>query len=391
MHAGRSWLLSSLVLFGACKAEQPQPKPKQAESAPELGSHASDACQAAMLELAKLDELARGDAEFATADVRAAWTGPLHDWVRQTDAALDRSDAGLIDESVTRLEDQLDPAARRRELVVLVTQLRVAAFFELRRLLTTASDADPSKTPARERVGAWDDAWWVWNTALRPLAQRVDDLPQRGGEDWETAIAEAFAEGRSAAIGEDLLAPKTNRQIVEKSSYAVAFRLILANAEARDALATAEAAGLLELLDDRIADRNGPGLKRMRVMLNGDPAAVDAAVIERELAVAFSKRARKYCDKAVAKAELGTPGAIAETWEGVIYTRVILPSMRDALAGQGFDADAYAADWQSYLEAVEGNDAEPAATSSARLVEWNCAYQDHLGIAECSSSSNEVE
>ena len=126
-------------------------------------------------------------------------------------------------------------------------------------------------------------------------------------------------------------------------------------------------------------------------MLNGDPAGIDPSAIERELAVAFSKRARKYCDKAVAKAELGTPGAIAETWEGVLYSRVILPSMREALAAEGFDADAYAADWQGYLEAVEGNDADTAAAISARLVEWNCAYQDRLGIAECTSSANEVE
>jgi hypothetical protein len=229
----------------------------------------------------------------------------------------------------------------------------------------------------------------MWEGALRPLAKRADALQKRGGEDWEPTIAEAFAAGRAAL--DDPTAPKANRQIIEKGGYAVAYRLILARAEEPTPPAPSEAAALLDMLEDRIADRNGPGLKRMRRMLNGDPAAIDPALIERELAVAFSKRARKYCDKAVVKAELGTPGAIAETWEGIVYTKVILPSMREALSAEGFDADAYTADWQSYLEAVEGNDADTAAAISARLVEWNCAYQDRLGIAECTASANEVE
>ncbi len=403
MRAGPSLLLSSLLLLGACKGEQPQAKSehrKQAPSEPseptnestvqpELGAHASTSCREAMSALAKLDAAASGSATVEPADVRAAWSGPLHDWVSAAGNALGRDDASSIDETVTRIEDQSDPSARRRELVVLVTQLRTVALLEARRLLTAASDADASKTPQLERAAQWDDAWCMWDAALRPLARRADGLQKRGGEDWEPTIVDAFGDGRAKL--DDPVAPKANRQIIEKGSYAVAYRLILADAEAPEPPASSEAAALLEMLDDRIADRNGPGLERMRDMLNGDPAGVDPAVIERELAVAFAKRARKYCDKAVAKAELGTPGAIAETWEGVVYTKVIMPSMREALSAQGFDADAYATDWLSYLEAVEGNDADTAATISARLVEWNCAYQDQLGIAECTASANEVE
>ncbi|HVH98179.1 MAG TPA: hypothetical protein VM869_05705 [Enhygromyxa sp.] len=333
--------------------------------------------------------LAKLEAASEPADARAVWSGSLRPWVEAADAALGRADAALIEESLTRLAEQTDAASRARELVLIVTQVRTVALLEARRLLTAAADADPSKTPQLERARQWDDAFCMWDGALRPLARRADGLPGRGGEDWESTIAEAFAAGRAKL--DDAIAPKANRQIIEKGSYAVAYRLILANAEDPKPPGPSEAVGLLDMLDDRIADRNGPGLKRMRQMFNGDPTGIDAAVIERELAVAFSKRARKYCDKAVEKAELGTPGAIAETWEGVVYTKVILPSMREALSAEGFDADAYSADWQSYLEAVESNDADTAAAISARLVEWNCAYQDRLGIAECTSSANEIE
>src|SRR5690606_19544294 len=119
--------------------------------------------------------------------------------------------------------------------------------------------------------------------------------------------------------------------------------------------------------------------------------AIQYLVIERELAVAFAKRARKYCDKAVLGSEYGTPGAIGETWEGVVYTRVILPDMRERMADRGFDGGADMEDWDSYLRAVESGDAGNAAAISPRLVEWNCTYQTLLGIAECSSSSNEAE
>jgi hypothetical protein len=382
-------LLSSSV---ACKRE-PEPSPRaQQEPAPSPTTdpgerQPSPAVGEAMAALGSLAaQLDAGDPVDPVA-VREAWTGPLAAWVEASDAALGRSDAERIGAGVAGLEQLDDPDARQTELLVLVTQLRAAALFETRRLLTAASDADPDQIPAAIRRGQWDDAWAIWDAALRPLAARADALEQRGGEDWEASGVDAFTDGRAAL--DDPTIPKASRQRIEKGSYAVAYRLILANAETRDPAAIREAAGLLELLDDRLADRNGPGLKRMREAFAGDPSQVDPARIERELAVAFSKRARKYCDKAVVKAELGSPAAIAETWEGVVYTKVILPSMREAIAGEGFDADAYMADWLAYLEAVEAADADTAAAISTRLVEWNCAYQDQLGIAACTSSADE--
>ena len=59
--------------------------------------------------------------------------------------------------------------------------------------------------------------------------------------------------------------------------------------------------------------------------------------------------------------------------------------------GADFDAVAYVSAWDDYVAAVESGDAEAAASLSATLVEWNCAYQTHLGIAACASSDDEPE
>ena len=410
MRRASSLSLLTLLLLTACKPE-PTPseqgklsgpaaepaattKPAPTPTTAELGATATPSVRDAMAGLTRLEGLLTSGEPVTAKAVEDARTGALTDWVLATDAALSRTDSDRITEALARLAELDGPEhddARAGVLLVLVTQVRVAALFKMRQLLTVASDADPSQVSVAIRANQWDDAWTIWTAALRPLAHRADALERRGGEDWEATIVDAFRDGREQL--DDPVAPKASRQIIEKGSYAVAYRLILANAESAkendDAAAVSEAAVVLEQLDDRLADRNGPGLARMRQMLGGDPSQVDAAAIERELAVAFVKRARKYCDKAVAKAELGQPGAIAETWEGVVYTKVILPSMREALGGQGFDADAYAADWLDYLDAVTSNDADTAATISARLVEWNCAYQDHLGIAACTASANE--
>lgn len=394
-----SLLLATLSLgasLGACKAEPPPAKSEAAASTEpgasprieaELGAYAAPERREAMAALAELELLLAGAEPFATAPVLAAWSGPLSRWVNGSDRALGRGDATRLDESVVRLENPSDASARQDELLSLVTGLRTAAAFELRQLLAAASDIEPKQVSVRERVGLWDDAWCLWEGALRPLARRADRLPERGGEDWEASIVEAFSVGRAALLRGDPGRAGVSRQIIEKGGYAVAHRLIVAGAEQPPAT---EAAALLDMLEDRVADRNGPGLARTQAMLAGPAAALDPALIERELAVAFAKRARKYCDKAVVHAELGTAGALAEAWEGVVYTKIMLPSMREALSAEGFDADTYLADWSSYLEAVEDGSPDAAAIAE-RLVEWNCAYQDRLGIAACSSSSNELQ
>jgi hypothetical protein len=281
--------------------------------------------------------------------------------------------------------------------VVIATQLRVVALLEMRRLLGEVAD---DRLRGDAAVAAWDEAYCMWNHGLRTLAVRADTLSNAAARDaWAPSIAAAFADGHEQLVGPselagvlaDVAAVKAAKQRIEKGMYAVAYQLILADARSGAAAGASEALGLIDALEDRLADRNGPGLKRMRMMLNGPAEQIDATLIERELAVAFAKRARKYCDKAVDSAELATPQAIAETWEGIIYTRVILSSMGEALGADGFDAAAHAIDWEDYLQAVETGDAELAADISTRLVEWNCAYQRHLGITECTSATNEVD
>jgi hypothetical protein len=283
-----------------------------------------------------------------------------------------------------------DQAARRRDLVTITTQLRAVALLEMRRLLGEVAD---DRLRGRAAADAWDEAYCIWDAGLRTLATRADSLPRpsTSREPWAISIAAAFTLGHERLA--DPASVMAAKQQIEKGMYGVAYQLIVAHAGSGAGVGSgaSEALGLIDALEDRLADRNSPGLKRMRMMFNGPPDKIDAKLIERELAVAFSKRARKYCDKAVANAELATAQAIAETWEGIIYTRVILASMHEALGPNGFDAQTHAVDWEDYLGAVEVGDAELAAEISARLVEWNCAYQRHLGIKECATSTDETE
>lgn len=410
------------------QAEQPPGQDPQAQAGPseivdpstlpapqlgDLGDAASPQCRAVMKRLGELEAIRAAtpvpDAEIAQR-VRAIWEEAdgggfsLRAWMVETDAALGRTpertdgtDVAMVGQALEHMAVADEESTRARTLVDMSTRVRLVAFLEARRLLTAASDAEPKPKPGEARQPAtltrqWDEAWCLWSGAIRPLAATVDASP-RGGEGWEQTIATAFEEGRAGIHGlvHDPLVTRPNRQIIEKGSYALIARLILERADARDVTGPIEAAMLLNLIEDRIADRNGPGLQRIRVMVFGDPANIDTAQIERELAVAFVKRARKYCDEAVIAGNLGTPDAIKGAWEGFIYTRVFLPSMRERMGDAGFDADAYLSDWEDYLVAVREGDSEGAAAISARLVEWNCAYQDRLGISECSSTSNEAQ
>ncbi|MFY0536256.1 hypothetical protein [Nannocystis pusilla] len=150
---------------------------------------------------------------------------------------------------------------------------------------------------------------------------------------------------------------------------------------------------MFEDLRDRLKDRNTPGIAVVDKALTAAPGKVDADTIEREIALALVKRARKYCDEALtpaAKGPLGSAAAMATAAEGVAYTRVVLPDMSEKLKDQGFDAAAHLQAWQGYGEAVAEGDADEAKRLSAELVQWNCAYQRALAIRECTSSADEV-
>lgn len=381
---------------GDAPAKQTEPvpaeSPEPAKPEPEV---AIEACSHPVATVQYFDRLRSSDAKIDIAAAAKLLDAAALAWLQEADLALGRmtenkpDDVALLEQVLAGLPAR-DDVGVHSDLALIATQLRAVALLELRRLL---GDVAEPRLRGAEAVAAWDRARCLWDTSLRTLAVRAETLPVHGGEGWEASIDEAFTEGRAAIDQADagITTVKASKQQIEKGLYAVAHRLILADAQAHTAADASEALGLVDALQDRIADRNGPGLKRIRMQLAGDPTKIDTAAIERDLAIAFSKRARKYCDKAVTSNELATPTAVAETWEGVVYTRIILPGMREALTAKGFDADVHLDDWEHYLEAVEAGDAELAAEISPRLVEWNCAYQEHLGIAECTSTANELE
>ncbi|MFV8752484.1 hypothetical protein ACNOYE_18205 [Nannocystaceae bacterium ST9] len=379
-----------------------EPSPDAKAEVGMLGSKRSATCKSVMAEFATLRT---GEPATALANFGLSYRAPesiTAAWVQTTDKALARIDEGgqpidhlailaALDESAASGEPSVAERARIDAMQVLN---RVSLLDMRRKFERVAKAGSPEGMPLDDLdalVGEWDDAWCLWDGALRPLAQAIDE---EGGEAWEEQIVEAFMAGRAGLLGKyDQARVRSNREVAEKSTYAVLHRLILARAaaakQANDARLARVALGLLGVLEDRISDRNGPGLARVQAMLKGPPADIDADAIERELAKAFVKRARKYCDEAVTSNLLGSGEGIKGAWEGMTYTKLILPGMRETLAGQGFDADAYMADWDSYLAAIEGSDMTGASAISERLVQWNCAYQEALGIAACTATGNE--
>lgn len=386
------------------KTAPTEPTPPPSDEFGMIGSKRSETCSEAMKALA---ELRSGEPMAAMQGFdlgyRAAG-GKVAAWVESTDKGLARVDeSGAAIDHVAILA-ALDLAkttgtqtAFERARIDVMQVLHRVALIDMRYEFERVAKAGmPEGLPLDDRsalIAGWDEAFCLWDGALRPLVQAVD---VEGGEAWEEQIVEAFMRGRGGLTGEfDAARVKSQREIAEKSTYAAIHRLILANAatakQANDARVARVAKGLLGTLEDRIADRNGPGLARVQAMLSGQPSEIDVDAIERELAKAFVKRARKYCDEAVANNLLGKPDGIKGAWEGMTYTKLILPGMRETLAGQSFDADAHMADWASYLEAIEDLDVAGATAISERLVQWNCAYQEALGIAKCTVTDNEVQ
>lgn len=397
-------LLSSLVACqqqpaptadGGAEKKPPPPATKPTvEPSPVEENPPARACGTTLAALDELDRLRASSGPIDAAAVAKLIGADTLAWLGEADVALGRvtenrpDDVALLEQMIAALPSR-DETGVRSDLATMATQLRAVALLELRRLLGEVAD---QRLLGTEATNAWGRAACLWENGLRKLAARAEALPGRGGEGWEGDIEDAFTEGGAAIQQGDagVTTVKVSKQQIEKNLYVVVHRLILADAEAHTAADANEALGLLDAIEDRLADRNGPGLERMRRQFGGDPAQIDVAAIERDLAIAFAKRARKYCDKAVVGNELATPTAIAETWEGVIYTKLILPGMSAAL-GDGFDADAHLEDWERYLDAVAAGDAAQAAEISPRLVEANCSYQAKLGIAECTSSANETK
>jgi hypothetical protein len=267
----------------------------------------------------------------------------------------------------------------------------------LRHNLELASkDKDPAK-----RAAAWSAARCAWEQHLRHLG--ADLSPETGSaediKDIKDAVADidaVFTAGAAALaaqpIDERVLRP--GHETIEKSWFRIIHRaLAAAAARARkdgDALAARRALGLFQLLRDRLQDRNTPGIARVEAQLGGDPKQLDPAAVMREIDIALVKRARKYASHALDAHLTGVDGLTSVT-EGLAYTRILLPGMRAAIRDPGFDPEAHVAAWQQFADSVEAAEPEPDELKklSADLVHWNCAYQQTLGIRECTATADE--
>ena len=299
-----------------------------------------------------------------------AYTGtPLQAWVVAGDAALGRKDDAAITASLA----DTSPAGHHHT-----------------KALIEAAIAEGKD----DRTGAWGAARCAWQVALRPLA--LDPAVEASEPGLAAAIDAAFAVPPDPAGFDAVALPRY--ETIEKSWFRVAHRRLLhAAGESKrtgDPAAAARARGVFEALRDRLKDRNTPGIAVVDAELaKSDPKTIDPDVVEREIAVALVKRARKYCDEAVDPAAgktLGTPAAAATAAEGLAYTEILLPDMVEKLADQRFDRAAHVEAWQAYARAVQDADADEARRISGDLVQWNCAYQRALGLRECTSSADEA-
>jgi hypothetical protein len=318
--------------------------------------------------------------------VAAAYlTTPLQQTIQASDAASGRKD----DAAVTAALADTTPAAR----VIATTAIQNALSQSMRASLKVAAE-DPDKT---KRPPAWQAARCAWQHGVRPLAA---ELQSRSAElSSETAREDAaIADDIDALFATDptderKLLPA--RQAIEKTWYRVLHRLIESEArkahDAADPVAARRALGLFAMLRDRLQDRNTPGITIVESQLVIDLAKLDPAGVLRQIDLALIKRARKYCSEAVDPKLHGTAAGAASVQEGMTYTKIFLPAMRTALAAQKFDAAGHMATWQAYADAVDsGDDRDEIKRLSDELVHWNCAYQQVLGIRECTSTADEL-
>ena len=401
-----AWLLLPVLLSSACggapppagaqpRAATPTPNPpaKPAQPvqpiAPAPASTADPACMAAIPYFNAIRS-AFAQPKPDLANLRSAYVGTaLQMLVKAGDAESGRS------EDTALVAALADPAA---SAITIEYLLHAALSQRLRHNLEVAvEDKDPVK-----RSAAWSAARCAWEQDLRPLAlalqTRSAELSSETDRDDATIAADIdalFAAGAAALqatpIDERVLKP--GHETLEKTWFRVIHRELMAAAakahQDGEALAAARARGLFQLIRDRLQDRNSPGIAVVDAQLAGDPKLLDPAVVQREIDVALVKRARKYCSHAI-DARLTGVEALTSVTEGLAYTRILLPGMRAAIRDPAFVPATHVATWQHFAEAAEqADDPEELKKLSAELVQWNCAYQQALGIRECTATVDE--
>lgn len=368
----------------AAKPQTPLPPAKLTPPAPGADD---PRCGAAVVYL----NAVRGATDLAA--LRSAYDKTaLRTLVQASDAATKRDD----DTTISTLLASTDPTAA---VAVQYAIHGALAQWMRQNLKVAAEDKDRGK-----RGEAWAAARCVWAQDLRHLGLALQtrslELSSETARDDTGAVEvidAAFTVGNVAVtadpVDERNLLPA--RQVVEKTWYRVVHRELADAAtrarDGKDPIAARRALGLFDMLRDRLADKNSPGVAIVTAALTGDPAAIDPAAILREIDVALAKRTRKYCSDALDAKLLGTPLGTASAQEGATYARVLLPGMRARLADQKFDAEAHMANWSAFVEAVDvGVDADEIKRLSDDLVHWNCAYQQALGVRECTATADEL-
>ncbi len=381
------------------------------DAKPELGDTPLPECEGFVFALQQLESelvLPTPSAEF----VRTQYVGtgiagdeetpqgnatPLQRFVRAADAELGRVEDGVLIDDAAILADieAGDPVA----LTDALWRIRTVVSLQVRARLFAVAEAQPEvdRDPAL-LYALWDEGYCLWDGALRPLAAQADALPDAPAYDgsWEDDMAAAFVDGHAgieseeASYAVDPWVVKPEKQIAEKSTFALAERLAVSFARAArdggDARQAAAARGAVRILEDRLLGRNTPAIASLDEMLTGDPALIDPDVVQREIAIAFVKRARKYADEAVALGVTGTADGLKGCYEGIIYTHAVLPLWVKLVPGT--DPGAILSTWDAYKTAVTDDDIATANARSQELVAGNCALQAALGIPACTATDD---
>jgi hypothetical protein len=366
---------------------------------PNLGDTPNVLCEAAIANLETIAaENDSGAPDPMTIEAAYVDTG-LQQFVQLADVVTGRVEGGVLIDDAAILADLDDGSA----LAMLDLEWRIYLAMQqyIRHEISDVASTlpDPANDPAL-LYARWDAAYCYWDGGLRPLAQLADGVGL-SGDSIEADIDEGFARGHGGIEGEvewaiDEWEVPAAKQVVEKTTYAMAHRLVMqwsadAAAEPDPDLAAAyahEAHGAFQLIEDRMSGKNTPGIEIVETALLGDPASIDADDVLLQMNIAFAKRTRKYTDYALPEVGglMGTPEGYAGTNEGATYSKLVEPFMADL---EGFDRDSYRAAWVTWIEAVAADDVATGEPASAELTELNCQFQATLGIAECTSSVDE--
>ncbi|MEZ4429646.1 MAG: hypothetical protein R3A51_18375 [Nannocystaceae bacterium] len=390
----RSALPLVLILSLACQRDETSPQriapvPKKAptvaaKESPTTEPRATSECDAARLPEVRA-AAADGDLERISAEQSAA----LQRLLARVDSETGRADA---ERAAALLVNTGPDEPRARELAQLLDAAMTAW---MRHHLERAAD---TASPIAARQSSWELATCAFEHGPAILSMEASAAPE--GDAGATLVEEAraaLASGRRALADADadarerVLQPA--RQRVEKSAYRAIHRALLLRARAAkdDPQQASAALAAFRIIEDRMQGKNTPGAAVITAALSGDPTRLDAEAIARELAVAFAKRTRKYCSHALEHPDEPLADRLASAAEGSTYALLLLPDMTRRLADAGFDAIAYRRTWEDYAQELEvGDDPAELARLSGELVRWNCAYQEALGIAECTANVDEV-